>query len=134
MSKIRVRDMEMELNLTKKELKTKLQKMGVEVKSHMSGIDEETEKKVREVFTSPEKKQNNEPDKSNENKKINDNKKVNDNKRPNDNKKTVNNTDKKQDRKPMKNQDRKPVNNSEKKPFKNNFNNNSDRKPEFDEG
>ena len=61
MSKMRVYELAKILNMTNKELIGKLNEMGVEVKSHSSGVDEETVAKVKKLYAkddSPKPAQN----------------------------------------------------------------------------
>lgn len=128
MSKIRVCELAKELNLSSKELMAKLKNSGIEVKSHMSGVDEETEKSIREFYAKPQEKNavnnNNKLDKNQENKKPVEEKKHN---------KNDNNDKRSNDKKPVKNNnnnnkfEKKQENNNQGKNKKNKKNKN---KPE----
>lgn len=52
MSKIRVYELAKELDIESKELLTKIKRMGIEVKSHMSGLEDEDAERVRDFYTS----------------------------------------------------------------------------------
>ncbi len=56
MGKIKIYELAKELNLTSKELMEKVKEMGIEVKTHMSSIEEEIAKKVREKYSKKENK------------------------------------------------------------------------------
>lgn len=67
MSKMRVYELAKILNMNNKELIGKLNEMGVEVKSHSSGVDEETVAKVKKLYgkdDTPKPEQKQEPARS----------------------------------------------------------------------
>ncbi|MCT4612737.1 MAG: translation initiation factor IF-2 [Clostridia bacterium] len=56
MAKLRVYELAKELNLANKELLTKIEKMGIEVKNHMSSLEDEEVSKIRDEFN-PKKRE-----------------------------------------------------------------------------
>ena len=50
LGKIKIYELAKELNLTSKELMEKVKEMGIEVKTHMSSIEEDIAKKVRKIL------------------------------------------------------------------------------------
>lgn len=134
MSKIRVCELAKELNLSSKELMAKLKNSGVEVKSHMSGIDEETEKSIREFYTKPQEKQDIKKEQKTENEKPAEEKKHNDNvkdkKSKKDNRNNNNNSNNNNNNKTEKKQDNvKSDNKAKNKKNKNKKNNKAEVKP-----
>ncbi|MBR1444422.1 MAG: translation initiation factor IF-2 N-terminal domain-containing protein, partial [Firmicutes bacterium] len=55
LAKIRVYELAKSLNIGNKELVSKLQELGINVKNHMSSISEEEAQSVRELFEEPKK-------------------------------------------------------------------------------
>jgi translation initiation factor IF-2 len=56
LAKLRVYELAKELNLANKELLTKIEKMGIEVKNHMSSLEDEEVSKIRDEFN-PKKRE-----------------------------------------------------------------------------
>ena len=50
MGKMKLYELAKELNLTSKELLDKAKKIGIEVKSHLSGLEEDDVSKIRKEF------------------------------------------------------------------------------------
>ncbi len=68
MGKIKVHEIAKDLDLTSKQIIEKAQSMGIDVSSHMSSVDEEQARKIKESFASKKSKSNN-ADKSAKNEK-----------------------------------------------------------------
>ena len=61
MGKIKIYEIAKKLDLTSKEVLEMAKKLNIDVKSHMSSIDEEDAKKIENSFTNKVKKQEQQP-------------------------------------------------------------------------
>ena len=56
MGKIKIHEIAKEIGLTSKEIIEKANELGIEVKSHMSGVDETEANKIKSAFSKNDKK------------------------------------------------------------------------------
>ena len=118
MSKTRVHELAKTLEISSKELLGKLKEMGIEAKSHSSGLDDEAVKRVMETYG---KKEVLEP--------VKEEKKEEKNTQPEKINKPQNNVHKKSDRKPEQKAEKKPEQRHNKNQSRNNENK-AEKKPE----
>ncbi len=111
MSKTRVHELAKTLEISSKELLVKLKEMGIEAKSHSSGLDDEAVNRVMETYG---KKNSPEP--------VKEEKKEEKKSQPDNNRKPVNNAQRKNDRKPEPKAEKKPDNRHDRNQSRNNEN------------
>ncbi len=111
MSKTRVHELAKTLEISSKELLVKLKEMGIEAKSHSSGLDDEAVNRVMETYG---KKNSPEP--------VKEEKKEEKKPQPDNNRKPVNNAQRKNDRKPEPKAEKKPDNRHDRNQSRNNEN------------
>ena len=111
MSKTRVHELAKTLEISSKELLVKLKEMGIEAKSHSSGLDDEAVNRVMETYG---KKNSPEP--------VKEEKKEEKKPQPDNNRKPVNNAQRKNDRKPESKAEKKPDNRHDRNQSRNNEN------------
>lgn len=111
MSKTRVHELAKTLEISSKELLVKLKEMGIEAKSHSSGLDDEAVNRVMETYG---KKNSPEP--------VKEEKKEEKKPQQDKNKKPVNNAQRKNDRKPEPKAEKKPDNRHDRNQSRNNEN------------
>ena len=122
MSKTRVHELAKTLEISSKELLGKLNEMGIEAKSHSSGLDDDAVKRVMDAFNKKGEdaksydKSDNKPGKKAVNKPENNNEAKKEAKaQPDKNKKPENNAVRKNERKPEKKTDKRPDNKNQMK-------------------